>query len=309
MPHLLILVLLGIAPAVIAYGKGRNFALWWIYGAVLTPIAFIHALMLRKTDGADPAVVERSPHDELSDPDSSVPLMLKWAAVVAIAIVTYVGYRVMVLPEKGMAEGSNVLASDSLAEQPRASQNTVAQGDASIASSAGREKAAEQQEIAQPAATMSARSEKVPGSELPRTTIPDVAITIPPKAAGKLDSGNRRGVVPQSGSPGSASENLPRASARSTLATPSKDSEPSSNVTAVGEVVRMVQAALAKRGYDPGAPDGRADRQTRDAIRNFQADRKLRQTGAIDYSILKALDLVGPRVFAFKRPPDIPSGR
>jgi hypothetical protein len=44
-------VLIGIVPAVIAQGKGRSFALWWIYGAALFIIALPHSLLM-KTDQA-----------------------------------------------------------------------------------------------------------------------------------------------------------------------------------------------------------------------------------------------------------------
>lgn len=41
--------LLGLIPAFIAKHKGRNFALWWLYGFALFLIAFIHSLCLSKT--------------------------------------------------------------------------------------------------------------------------------------------------------------------------------------------------------------------------------------------------------------------
>ena len=40
-------VLLGLIPALIAHSKGRSFANWWLYGAVLFPIALAHALRLQ----------------------------------------------------------------------------------------------------------------------------------------------------------------------------------------------------------------------------------------------------------------------
>jgi len=40
-------VLLGLIPAMIAKSKGREFALWWIYGALLFIIALPHALLLK----------------------------------------------------------------------------------------------------------------------------------------------------------------------------------------------------------------------------------------------------------------------
>jgi hypothetical protein len=48
-------VLLGLVPAVLAYNKGRNFAAWWAYGALLLIVALPHALLMRP----DGAAVER----------------------------------------------------------------------------------------------------------------------------------------------------------------------------------------------------------------------------------------------------------
>jgi hypothetical protein len=39
-------VLIGFIPAMIADSKGHSFILWWIYGSLLFPIAFFHALSL-----------------------------------------------------------------------------------------------------------------------------------------------------------------------------------------------------------------------------------------------------------------------
>ena len=47
--ELLILALLGLPPAIIASRKGGSFGMWWVYGALLFPIALIHALF-RKPD-------------------------------------------------------------------------------------------------------------------------------------------------------------------------------------------------------------------------------------------------------------------
>lgn len=40
---------LGLIPAFIAKHKGRNFALWWLYGAAFFLIALIHSFCLSKT--------------------------------------------------------------------------------------------------------------------------------------------------------------------------------------------------------------------------------------------------------------------
>jgi hypothetical protein len=39
--------LLGLIPAMIARGKGRRFALWWVYGFLLFIVALPHALLLK----------------------------------------------------------------------------------------------------------------------------------------------------------------------------------------------------------------------------------------------------------------------
>jgi Cdc6-like AAA superfamily ATPase len=45
-----IAVALGLLPAFVAQSKKQSFGLWWVYGAVLFPVALVHALML-KADG------------------------------------------------------------------------------------------------------------------------------------------------------------------------------------------------------------------------------------------------------------------
>lgn len=42
----IIAILIGLIPATIAKNKGRNFILWWIYGAALWIIAFPHSLIM-----------------------------------------------------------------------------------------------------------------------------------------------------------------------------------------------------------------------------------------------------------------------
>ena len=55
MELVLLAVLLGLIPAVIARGKGRSFFPWWLYGALLFIVALPHSLMLK----ADRSEVER----------------------------------------------------------------------------------------------------------------------------------------------------------------------------------------------------------------------------------------------------------
>jgi len=47
---LIVAVCIGLIPAAIAYSKGRNFIVWWIYGAALFIIAIFHAILLKPTE-------------------------------------------------------------------------------------------------------------------------------------------------------------------------------------------------------------------------------------------------------------------
>lgn len=308
MPYFLILVLLGIAPAVIAYGKGRNFALWWIYGALLAPVAFIHALMLQKAGGS--AAIEKDTDYDRGNPDSPVPLMLKCGAIVLIAFTAYIGYRAMIGPETEMAQKPDAVAAVRPALPPEAPQSgeTQKEASASMPANAGVGAAAPQQDLLAPApkAAMAASASDT-GKFV--TSIPNVDETMPRTDAEITVADNRPEAEPQPVPVALAPENSPSASENDSREPAGSEPATNSDVTAVGEIVRMVQEALTKRGYDPGALSGRADARTRDAIRKFQADQNLQLTGAIDYAVLKALDLVGPRVYAFKRPPDIPPER
>ncbi|MFO1324772.1 MAG: peptidoglycan-binding domain-containing protein [Burkholderiales bacterium] len=53
--------------------------------------------------------------------------------------------------------------------------------------------------------------------------------------------------------------------------------------------VRNAQAALNGQGYDAGAVDGQFGPNTQGAVRRFQADRGLAQTGTLDDATLAAL--------------------
>jgi phage tail tape-measure protein len=55
--------------------------------------------------------------------------------------------------------------------------------------------------------------------------------------------------------------------------------------------VRNAQVALNDNGYDAGPADGRFGPNTRSAVRRFQADRGLAQTGTLDSSTLSALGI------------------
>ncbi len=45
-------IIIGLIPAFIAKSKGRDFILWWIYGAALFIVAIFHAIVLKPTDNA-----------------------------------------------------------------------------------------------------------------------------------------------------------------------------------------------------------------------------------------------------------------
>jgi hypothetical protein len=61
-------VVFGVIPALIARSKGRNFLLWWLYGALASPIAFVHAMLIspnRATVGGKASrsgALRRCPH-------------------------------------------------------------------------------------------------------------------------------------------------------------------------------------------------------------------------------------------------------
>jgi len=40
-------ILIGLIPAIIARNKGKNFILWWFYGAMLFIVALPHALLIK----------------------------------------------------------------------------------------------------------------------------------------------------------------------------------------------------------------------------------------------------------------------
>lgn len=50
MELIIIMLLLGLLPAAIALGKGRNFLLWWFYGTLLLPFAIFHAIAARPAE-------------------------------------------------------------------------------------------------------------------------------------------------------------------------------------------------------------------------------------------------------------------
>lgn len=53
MEILLVSIVIGIIPALIARSKGRSFFSWWVYGASLFIIAIVHSLVIKKDLAAE----------------------------------------------------------------------------------------------------------------------------------------------------------------------------------------------------------------------------------------------------------------
>lgn len=53
MEILLVSIVIGLVPALIAQSKGRSFFAWWVYGALLFIIAFVHSLVIKKDVAAE----------------------------------------------------------------------------------------------------------------------------------------------------------------------------------------------------------------------------------------------------------------
>lgn len=52
MEIVIIAILIGLIPAVIAKDKGKSFGLWWFYGAALFIVALPHALLMKPDSDA-----------------------------------------------------------------------------------------------------------------------------------------------------------------------------------------------------------------------------------------------------------------
>lgn len=50
MELIFIAILMGLLPAYIAMGKGKNFLLWWVYGTLLFIVAIFHAIMMKPAE-------------------------------------------------------------------------------------------------------------------------------------------------------------------------------------------------------------------------------------------------------------------
>lgn len=59
------------------------------------------------------------------------------------------------------------------------------------------------------------------------------------------------------------------------------------------QLIRKVQKQLAGAGYQPGKPSGRIDDDTTRAIREFEADQRLPETGRISSQLVARLALQG----------------
>lgn len=64
-----------------------------------------------------------------------------------------------------------------------------------------------------------------------------------------------------------------------------------SSYGSVGSVDASVQAALARRGYNPGPVDGELGPMSRRAIMRFQADHGLAVTGTVNSNLLRSLGI------------------
>jgi peptidoglycan hydrolase-like protein with peptidoglycan-binding domain len=85
---------------------------------------------------------------------------------------------------------------------------------------------------------------------------------------------------PSSGSPATPPPSTPA---------PAASTEPARSAPASREVIARAQARLNELGFAAGTADGRMGARTQDAIRKFQASKKLRPTGELDMETLAAL--------------------
>ena len=60
MEFLLVAIVIGLIPALIAQSKGRSFFAWWVYGALLFIIALVHSIVIKK----DPHFEEKNMLDD-----------------------------------------------------------------------------------------------------------------------------------------------------------------------------------------------------------------------------------------------------
>ena len=72
-------------------------------------------------------------------------------------------------------------------------------------------------------------------------------------------------------------------------------SAPELQACVVSDAVRAAQQMLSKNGFDVGPIDGILGRRTGAALRDFQQQQQLTQTGKLDADTLRALDALGRR--------------
>lgn len=306
-PQLLILILLlGLAPAYIANGKGRSFILWWIYGIVLAPVALIHSVLLPGV-GQQPGSALPPSHREPAISLKSA--LLTSAALFAFAVTAPMVYLVFVAPGGGPSSQRDSLVSF---DRKSIEHQTAANGRETDLKS-GLKSGLESPQASTPPAkpvvrpkdfTEAISSSSKPSSDPSQDRPNRSTQTAVPDAAEVIARTKRNDTAKSSAAYDPSTKPVQDAAPDVQKATPERPSKPplQSDVTAVGEIVQLVQEALVDRGYDPGLPNGRAGKQTRTAILNFQSDRGLKRSGAVDYTLLEALGIVGPKPFAFRRP-------
>ncbi|MQA65904.1 MAG: hypothetical protein GEU76_08375 [Alphaproteobacteria bacterium] len=108
-------------------------------------------------------------------------------------------------------------------------------------------------------------------------------------------------VAPEKAAPGKAAPGKSARKKKSTganraLSAPKDEGE---TITAVGQMVLLVQAELKKRGYEPGEVNGRAGEQTRQAIRQFKRKQGIGSNSTIDDELFERLGIVGRRLHPF----------
>jgi len=318
-PYLLVLaVLLGIAPGLIAHGKGRRFFPWWLYGVVLGPVALLHAIVLPRyvvpSPFATPARRPRSPWR------SHWPAVLWAATSVAIAIVAVTVYGLFTTPHPDMPKSTQDRAQ--LAERkappiaatrtPAAPQAAPAEPPLTVRVTVRREPSQAEKAERAPAARverMVAGDSPAPERAIERTMPREPAKPAPVAVAARPTPAASPTPDPTPPAPAVAPSPSPQPAPPVAIAKASPATAPETDVTAIGEAVRIVQQALAERGYDPGPVNGRAGHQTHAAIRKFQSAHGLDVTGAIDYALFENLGIVGPREHAFQPPKGMPVGR
>lgn len=127
-----------------------------------------------------------------------------------------------------------------------------------------------------------------PGAAAPPSAPAARSATVPPDR-----------VVPKKAAPKKAAPNAPPTTTSTGASPTSTPPAKSESITAVGQMVVLVQAELKKRGYDPGELNGRAGDQTRQAIRAFKRKEGLAVNDTIDDELFEKLGIVGRRIHPF----------